>query len=57
MPEDARVLAWSTLRRLDKDIDGMLKKNGTLDEYTRAHLEESHARLKKALDAAFSHPG
>jgi hypothetical protein len=53
-PEDARTLAWATLRRLDRQIDESLKKHDAkLDDYTRAHLEESQVRIKKAIDAAF----
>jgi hypothetical protein len=53
-PEDARTLAWFNLKRLDRRIDDLLKKQDKkLDEYTRAHLEESQARIRKALEASF----
>jgi uncharacterized protein DUF4953/uncharacterized protein DUF5117/uncharacterized protein DUF5118 len=53
-PEDARTLAWFTLKRLDKQIDEALKKSDKkLDDYTRAHLEESQTRIRKALEASF----
>jgi hypothetical protein len=54
MPEDARTLAWFNLKRLDRQIDDLLKKHDKkLDEYTRAHLEESQTRVRKALEASF----
>lgn len=56
-PEDARTQAWVTLRRMEGQIDGFLKRDGQVDDYTRAHLEESQARIRKALDAAFQHRG
>jgi len=53
-PEDARSLAWRDLVFISSRIDQKIrddKKN--LDDYTSAHLGESLARIKKALDASF----
>jgi len=53
-PEDARTQAWSTLRRLDRQIDHVLKQHDALlDDYSRAHLEESQVRIQRALAASF----
>lgn len=51
VPEDARTLAWEKLRQLRENINGTLRKGRNLDDYTKAHLEESRARITKALDA------
>lgn len=51
VPEDARTLAWEKLRQLREKINGTLRKGKNLDDYTKAHLEESRARITKALDA------
>lgn len=57
-PEDSRTLAWSALKKLDQRIDNVLKQqDGKLDDYTRAHLEESQMRIKKALDASYQQGG
>jgi hypothetical protein len=57
-PEDARTQAWASLKRLEQQIDGVLKQHlGRLDDYTRAHLEESQARIQKALQASFQQGG
>ncbi|MCS6776291.1 MAG: zinc-dependent metalloprotease [Chloroherpetonaceae bacterium] len=48
-PEDARVLAWDQLRRLQRAIQAARKR--AADEYTRVHLEESAMRIARALDA------
>ncbi|MGD1715729.1 zinc-dependent metalloprotease [Dapis sp. BLCC M172] len=52
VPEDARSLAWYELRQLDKDLQKMIKKRGKkMDDYTRAHLEETRDRILKTLNA------
>ncbi|MDJ0557397.1 MAG: zinc-dependent metalloprotease [Microcoleaceae cyanobacterium MO_207.B10] len=52
VPEDARSLAWYELRQLDKDLQKMIKKRGKkMDDYTRAHLEETRDRIVKTLNA------
>ena len=48
-PRAAKTQAWWQLRRLLKNMTS--KPN--YDGYTRAHIEESRARIKKGLDAAF----
>ncbi|WP_041234009.1 zinc-dependent metalloprotease [Cylindrospermum stagnale] len=47
VPEDARTLAWYKLKQLDKQ----LKRVGSGDEYTKAHLLESGDRIEKTLNA------
>lgn len=52
VPEDARSLAWYELRQLDEDLQKMIKKRGKkMDDYTRAHLEETRDRIVKTLNA------
>ncbi len=49
------TLATSKLRDLQKKIDGVLNDGGAgrIDDYTRAHLQESSVRIAKALDANY----
>jgi hypothetical protein len=54
-PEDARTLAWVQLRRLEQQIQQFLNQHAAADDYTLAHLTESQTRIRKALDAAYSH--
>lgn len=52
VPEDARSLAWYELRQLDRDLQKMIKKRSKkMDDYTRAHLEETRDRIVKTLNA------
>lgn len=51
VPEDARTLAWYKLRQLRDKLNKTLSKSGKLDEYTKAHLEETRDRVNKALNA------
>ncbi len=48
------TLATSKLRELQRKIDATLDGGAQrLDDYTRAHLEESSVRIAKALDAQY----
>ena len=49
MPADARSLARSDLVHLKGQIEKAL--GGSLDHSTKAHLEETQARIGQALDA------
>jgi hypothetical protein len=49
MPADARSLARADLVHLKGQIEKAL--GGSLDHSTKAHLEETHARIGQALDA------
>ncbi|AFZ18072.1 zinc-dependent metalloprotease [Allocoleopsis franciscana] len=52
VPEDARTLAWYRLRQLQGSLNGTLRRHGgEMDTYTKAHLEETRSRIRKALDA------
>ncbi len=52
VPEDARSLAWEKLRQLRESLNHTLRKQGkNLDDYTKAHLEETRERITKVLDA------
>ncbi|MSR40389.1 MAG: DUF5117 domain-containing protein [Phycisphaerales bacterium] len=53
MPPVVRQLASAQLRRLNTELQAMLKKanSGNCDAYTLAHLEDLQARCSRALDA------
>jgi hypothetical protein len=53
VPEDCETMAYSELSDLQGRIDGVLAKNGELklDPYSKAHLAESSARIKKIIEA------
>lgn len=54
---DAQAVAASQLRGLDARIGTLLAKNDVkLDDYSRAHLTELQARIKKVLDASLELP-
>ena len=46
-----RSVARSQLRDLNRRIGTAVARGTALDAYTRAHLEESSARIQKALTA------
>ena len=48
-PDDAKMLAWNQLRSLKSRLASA--KDGTYDEYTRVHLDESLMQINRALDA------
>jgi hypothetical protein len=50
-PEDCETIAFAELARLKSRIDSMLTGEAKLDSYSRAHLEETSARIMKVLDA------
>jgi hypothetical protein len=50
-PADARSVARMQLRDLDRKLARVTAAGASLDAYTRAHLEESRARIQKALTA------
>jgi hypothetical protein len=50
-PADARSVARMQLRDLNQRIGTALAAGAGLDPYTRAHLQESRARIEKALTA------
>jgi hypothetical protein len=47
VPEDARTLAWYNLKLLNQ----RLRRVGSEDEYTKAHLLETSDRINKVLNA------
>lgn len=51
VPEDARTLAWYKLRQLRDRLNKALSHSSKVDEYTKAHLEETRDRINKALNA------
>jgi hypothetical protein len=53
VPPDARSLARMHLRDIEARVNRMLgDKNGTVEETTRAHLEECRERIARTLNAA-----
>jgi hypothetical protein len=50
-PADARSVARVQLRDVNRRISASLTRGATLDAYTRAHLDESKARIDMALRA------
>ncbi len=56
-PEDARTLARMHLQSLSDQIKTLLDaKELTLDDYTRAHLQDSQVKIAQALEARVSLP-
>ncbi len=55
MPADAHAVVRTTLKGLSQQIAQTLAndRNGSLDPFTRAHLDEAKSRIDKALDAQF----
>ncbi len=50
-PQDCQTIAYAELGALEGRINNLLKTNTKLDAYSRAHLEESAARIHKVIDA------
>jgi hypothetical protein len=50
-PPDCQTVAFAELRQLKTRIDSLLASEAKLDGYTRAHLEETSARIAKLVDA------
>ncbi|MDX1944716.1 MAG: zinc-dependent metalloprotease [Pirellulaceae bacterium] len=58
-PQDCQTVAWSELASLNQRMKSLLDNQaiaGKLDPYTRAHLQESSARIAKVLDAKLELP-
>jgi len=53
-PEDCQTIAYSELKGLEGRINALLAKNSKLDAYSRAHLEETAARIHKVLDSTLT---
>jgi hypothetical protein len=52
LPDDARALARLQLTRIDSRAARALAGQAAMGDYTRAHLLESRARIRRALDAS-----
>jgi hypothetical protein len=52
LPDDARALARLQLTRIDSRAARQLAAQTPMGDYTRAHLLEARARIKRALDAS-----
>jgi hypothetical protein len=50
-PEDCETVAYMQLKDLKKQIDTILGGDFKLDDYSRAHLDESSAKIQKVFDA------
>jgi len=55
-PAAVQTLARHYVKELAQRIKTTLDKAAGLDTYTRAHLEECHARLSRALEASYRIP-
>jgi hypothetical protein len=53
-PQDCQTVAFAELSALDGRIHKLLEGNVKLDGYSKAHFEESSARIRKVLDAKLS---
>ena len=51
LPDDARALARLQLTRIDGRVARALAAQAPMGDYTRAHLLESKARIRRALEA------
>jgi len=51
LPDDARALARLQLTRIDGRCSRALAAEGPMGDYTRAHLIETRARIKRSLEA------
>ena len=50
-PQDCQTIAYAQLQTLNARINQLVTANQKLDAYSRAHLQESSARIQKVLDA------
>jgi Met-zincin/Domain of unknown function (DUF5117) len=58
-PQDCQTVAYAELSNLQQRIKSLLDNQpvaSKLDTYSRAHLQESNARIAKVLDARFQLP-
>ncbi|HEX5102170.1 MAG TPA: zinc-dependent metalloprotease, partial [Pirellulaceae bacterium] len=56
-PQDCQTIAWAELSNLNQRMKSLLDNQpvaGKLDAYSRAHLQESQARIQKVLEAKLS---
>jgi hypothetical protein len=51
LPDDARALARLQLQRIDARCSRALGADAPLGDFTRAHLQESRARIRRTLEA------
>ncbi len=57
MPRPMKALSAEWMTTLRDKIDGVLKNEGKLDDYTRTHLKECRGRLDAALKAVDEYTG
>jgi hypothetical protein len=50
-PEDCQTLAYIELKELGNRIQKLLDSDQKLDDYSHAHLDETHSRITKILDS------
>jgi hypothetical protein len=53
-PDDCQTIAYGELASLNDRIKKLLDSKVKLDSYSKAHLQESSARIQKVLDARLS---
>ena len=50
-PEDCQTVAFAELKSIQEKMNKLLASNVKLDDYSKAHMTESSARIAKVLDA------
>ena len=50
-PQDCQTVAYAELAALESRITNLLKADPKLDDYSRAHLDETAGRIRKVVDA------
>ena len=50
-PQDCQTLAYAELSGLESRISNLLRTNPKLDDYSKAHLQETASRIQKVIDA------
>jgi len=53
-PPQIQTLVRYYIKELAKELGGAIEKAPELDIYTKAHLDECHTRLTRALDASYA---
>jgi hypothetical protein len=53
-PQDCQTIAFRELTTLNDQIKKLLNANAKLDDYSKAHLEETSSRIQKVLEARLS---
>ena len=52
-PQDCQTIAYVQLQRLQSGIEQVLRDHVNLDDYSKAHLQETASRVQRVLQARF----